>query len=217
MTGNWSFDPIAFCAALFAIWFAWHESRKSNNVLLATEKCESSLKQSILENEKRWFWKFKLLLRNSGRPMHNVKVTLSFNGPGGSGTFSVPIGRTEREPCTNGEFSKGMIAEFEFKSYTMSAGERAMLCMLEDAVRQCACVNVYSQGYLAKSFRVGSLMDRMKERWNAFASWSNQALKRQVGTSPEGMPVVRHYRIMPEFASFRRSVMDFVNGCREDG
>jgi hypothetical protein len=70
------FDPIAFMAALFAIWFAYHESRRNNSVLVKIIECNHGKLLRRDENHGRRFKHFTIILRNQGISLHDPRLVL---------------------------------------------------------------------------------------------------------------------------------------------
>ena len=106
------------------------------------------------------------------------------------------------------EFAKGMIVEFGLKSYQMSSENKAFLARLKDPREQDAVICVYSQDYLAASFRVGGWLDRLKSRWNSVAFRFNNLFTRRVGKRKDA---IRMYEVLPRFKTFEQHIKDFVN------
>ena len=210
---NLGFDPVAFCTALFAIWFAFHEARKSNNVLIKIRKCVFSGVQSIDENQCRYFSKLTILLQNRGISLHNLHVSLNFAEKNGCGSINVPLKRENSKTSNHDEFARGMLAEFYFKSYQLNDAQKSLLRDLKDAQKQKARLCVYSQNYLAKTFKAGGTLDRLKHKWNNIAIRIKSGFERQVGINPEGMPIIKRYNVVPTFEILEFNIMSFISSC----
>jgi hypothetical protein len=58
---------------------------------------------------------------------------------------------------------------------------------------QKACLSLYSQGYLAKTFIADSFKDRLKQGWNKFAY--KISISKKKGKNWEGNDIVKHYQL----------------------
>ncbi len=182
-----NFDPLALTVALVAIYFVIKESRSNNNVIIKILECSSELRQNVLENKS--FFNLKIVIQNTGLSLHDITLSLSYHGPQHSGRIYVSI-PAKNKSSYSGEFAKGMIAEFEFKSYELK-DFAPLTKTLNDIRLQDTTLNLYSQNYLAKSFRIGGLRDKIIIRWNRIAQ--KLRYQKKVGLSPEGCPVVKYY------------------------
>jgi hypothetical protein len=133
-------DWLALTVALVAILYTLRESRRNNSVWLSIEDCVSDGSQSVHENNCQYFHRFTVRIRNNGIPLYGLSAAICFRGADGSGTLTCPI-RRKQLAGDRDEFGKGMIAEFQFKSYEMSRMERAFLTSLESARKQDATLN----------------------------------------------------------------------------
>ena len=66
-----------------------------------------------------------------------------------------------------------MVGKFYVKSTEQEPGAEHFFRLLENPGKQKACLSVYAKGYLAYSFRIGGIWDRVKAKWNRFAYWFN--------------------------------------------
>ncbi len=189
---SFGIDPIALFTSLFAIWFAYTETRKSNNILVQILRCHSTEKFSN-ENQGRGFTELSVLVRNQGISLHDPKMSLNFRDKAGYGRLSLPLKRRDERTGEHSEFARGMIAEFGLKSHELRPGDRQFLANLADLAKQDACFSLFSQGYLARVFRVGRLRDRLAARWNSFAYKFNRMFDKKIGDSG-----VKETAILPE-------------------
>jgi hypothetical protein len=176
-------DPLALLTSLFAIWFAYTETRKSNNILVQILQCKTTTRGSRYENRGIPFTELLVLIRNQGISLHDPKFSLSFREKTGRGWLTVPLKRRDERHGDHSEFPRGMIAEFSKKSYELEPGARQFLEHLTDVAPQSARFRLFSQGYLAKEFPVWRLRYRLAIRWNSFAYKFNRMFDRQVGES----------------------------------
>jgi len=177
---NIDFDPASFVLALFAIWLAIHESRKSNKVILTIRECRHSRQTSINENAAQGFFQFTVLLVNHGISLHDLEVLLVFTGESGVDRWTIPMRNVNASRGTHNEFAKGMIADFRLKSYQMSQGDIDCLQTVKDPTRQNAWLHIR-----------GGYRDRLRSMWNTVAFKINgQFVTTQPGIrrSPEVAP-----------------------------
>ena len=207
-----SFDPIAFCTALFAVWFVYRESRRNNQVILKLGDCSASHIRSVDEKP---HYELQMLIENRGRPLHDLSLSLTFSGKGGCGSFGCSIPMRSGEPRFSGEFSRGMVAEFVLRTDRLDQPQLSILSVLEDATKQNAAIAVYSQEYLVKVFCIGGVRDRLKSRWRNFAGTINFALRRQVGTAPEGHAIIKTRRLLPVPVVLLPHVRYFLASCKK--
>ncbi len=177
------FDPIAFLTALFAIWFAYTETKKSSNILVKILQCKYTSRCSRDENRGQMFSELSVLIRNQGISLHDPKLSLNFREKTGCGWLTVPLKRRDERTGEHSEFARGMIAEFSLKSYDLDPTSRQLLENLVDLIQQDAGFSLYSQGYLAKVFSVTRLRYRLAVRWNSLAYHFNRLFDRKVGAS----------------------------------
>ena len=207
------FDPIAFCAALFAVVFAYRESRRNNEVILKLRDCSAYHTESVDEEA---HYEFRMLIQNCGRPLHDLSLNLTFTGKRGAGRSHFLIPMRTGQPKFSGEFAKGMFAEFVLRTDRMDGNDFNFLGMLEDPRRQAATICVFSQRYFAKAFPIGGLRDRMKYKWGNWAGKVNGALRRVVGTNPEGHPIIKTPHILPIPVVLLTPVRNFLSFCRDE-
>lgn len=166
--------------ALVAIWFTVRESRRNNSPVLSIKECQSSFHcESMDENNRQPFDAFTIVIQNHGIALHDVKVALWFRDLPEYGSI-----RLDLDSADEGEhpqFARGMVAKFVMKSYLLDSWGKGMLHRLRDPVEQRAEIHVYSQGYLAYSFKAWSLAERLREKWNRLAVRVNYKLYYEIG------------------------------------
>jgi hypothetical protein len=178
---SFGFDPIAFLTSLFAVWFAWHESRKNNTVLLKIVDVQCTGRQAINENHCQPFMEFRVLIRNQGIALYDPQLALGYTEQSGFGSMTVPLKRRTKRTGEISQFARGMIAEFGFKTYEMDEHDFHMLNALKDVADQKARLTLFSQGFVAKVFHAGRWRDRLAQRWNSLAFRLNSKFDRKVG------------------------------------
>ena len=160
--------------SIFALWVAYSESRKSNSVLVSIEVCEYSGRQHIKINSGVWFGEYKILIKNKGISLHDPKLALAFKDSVGPGWVTFPIERRDEQTGQHSEFARGMIAEFSLRTYDVDANFYRPIKELKDLVDQHARLNLFSQGYLARSWYLGRKRDSLAHAWNSMAQRFNQ-------------------------------------------
>lgn len=208
-------DWIALLVALVSIWVTVREVHRNNAVCLKIDECSAQYSRSIHENNCQPFSQFRVRIRNQGIPLYRVFATISYRGRDGSGTISVSLRRIALEGDRD-EFSKGMIAEFAFKSHEMKPEDKAFLSSLESLRKQNARLDIYSQNYLCASFPIADRTARMKSRWNAFANKLNFLLRRRVGKSDAGHDIIHIPQILPVFKAELDKLATFIEWTRND-
>jgi len=210
---NWNINMMTFCVAVSALWLAVRESRKTSCVLFKIKKCSFEERRSVSENNQNMFSEFRIVLQNRGISLHRVCMSLTFAMEKG-GTVIIPLTCKGHKECKSDEFARGMIGEFYLKSYELDEGKKRLLCKLKSSKKQDAHLCIYSQDYLAKHFLIGRLLEGMKIKWNSLAIRVNARFKRRVGANPEGIPVVKHYRIFPVLNAIKPNIMSFIESLQ---
>lgn len=208
----WAVDA-SFVIALIALFYTVSEIRRNNNIVLSIRECGCSTRQSLDENKGKLFTHFKLTLQNKGINLHSLTLCLVFNLEKG-GTVSCPLTQKNHLDVPINSFSKGMITTFYFKTHELTKEQLHFLSMLENPRKQDACLCLYSQTYLAKTFFVNSLSDRLKQLWNRLAWRLSVRIKK--GTNNEGADIVRYYRL-PTFQTYGDKIDLFVDYLRTIG
>jgi hypothetical protein len=165
MAGNVGYDPTALVtavAALVAAGVAYRESRRNNNVMVKMRSCVFDR----IESGTGIWGEFSIVLQNRGIPLHDVHVRVTFEGKLGWRVRHICLMQTpEEEELLGGEFGKGMIAEFAFYVGQMGRSRGAIVRELKDPIKQKARVEVWSQGFVAKTYEVGGRVDRLRGWW----------------------------------------------------
>ena len=198
------FDPIAFLTSIFAVWFAYTESKKNNNVIVKIYEC-TSMDSGDARVDRGIYTEFRVLVRNQGLSLHDPSMRLAFTDKNGCITFSFPLKRRDEKTGDHSEFSKGMIAEFSLRSYEIDRKDIGFLSQIKDLTRQNVRLVLFSQGYLAAQFRIGGRRDRLALRWNRFAFSFNRRFDRRVGDHG-----VKWTTILPEVRELSVPVRFFV-------
>lgn len=219
-------DPFAFTVALVAIWVAWAESRRNNRVILKARECRGSSLQTARSGS-RLYHQFEILIQNRGISLYNVAVSLSFRPKNGAGWLNLPLRCGSDEPqedtSTSGqpEFARGMVARFFLNTNDPQSEALTFLQMLEDPRTQDACLNVFAQGYLAYSFRIGGSWDRVRTRWNRLAYWFNNLFQHSHGPSAwphrQATEIVHIPEILPQCVTLEHALTYFVESTRRKG
>jgi hypothetical protein len=212
---NMGFDPIAMVTALVAIYVACREVSRNNTVILNIRECSNVGTTNMGENNNRPFHQLSLLMRNVGIPLHSPEITLTFTGRDGFGRMQVRLQKRSDRTGDHDELSRGMVAEFGFKSYELDQAARRMLMGLEDPAAQNACLLVFSQGYWAKQFRVGGTRDRLASKWNSLAFRLNRLFWRRVVTS-KGKTGMKTFDLFPVARSLDSPIMGFIDSIRRE-
>jgi hypothetical protein len=215
MSLSWGFDPAAFAMALVAILVTLREVKRNNTVIFSILECSKHGRSSEGENNGQRFDHLLVLVRNVGVPIHDPAMSLNFTGRDGFGRFNIQLHKKNERTGDHDELSKGMIAEFGFKSYELDATATGMLMELEDPAKQDACLFIFSQGYLAKQLRVGGLRDRVASKWNSLASRINRLFRRPAVTS-KGKPGLNTFNLFPTLRTLDSPVMGFVESIRRE-
>lgn len=208
-------DWLALVVALVALLYTNRESRRNSSVWLTIEDCVSDGSQSVNENNCQFFHRLTVKVRNHGIPLYGLSAAICFRGADGSGMLSYPI-RRKHLASDRDEFGKGMIAEFQLKSYEMSKSELTFLTSLESAKKQSATLNFYSQNYLCASFPVHARTVWLKKAWNRLAWRFNYMLKWRVGKSNQGHDIIWTPTVLPLFTIHLDNLSDFIKSIRRD-
>jgi hypothetical protein len=223
---SFGFDPFAFFIAMAALWIAFSEARRNNRVVLKIILAECTGRSSVDENNWEFFQDLRIVIKNLGVPLHNLSLRLSFNEPSHHGLISVPLRRRLFSATREvDEFRRGMIAEYGFKTYEIRVQDRMLLRALKDPVKQEARLLVYSQGYLAKTFRIGGYSDRLKRKWGAFAHQLNYRFSEEVTRtkgrimktwSDNSTPALRLYSPVPTGVNLVRPMIEFIGAIASE-
>ena len=168
-----------------------------------------------MRTERKPFNTFTLIIKNTGISLHDVSLSLEFMAPSGHGTVNIPVPLTQGKRAVSGEFAKGMLAEFGFKSYQLDPHSKAILLMLKDPAKQFACLSLYSQGYIAKRWRLGTWKHAAKSMWNHLAGKFNYKIHRTMARDENGSPIVKYYNL-PTFSVLTAQVSTFVKCTQQE-
>lgn len=210
-------SAVSAFSALVGMCITWAESRRNNSVVLRLMKVSCDHPERAGENRGQQFAEFSVVLRNRGRPLHDMTVSLVFNDPPLWPQVSLQL-RDSEESEPNRIFEKGMIAEPCLKSYKLREALYLSLSRLKDPRKQRTRLCVYSQGYLAAEWRLWGRFDGLKLKWNSLAWRFNRLFDRQMAENERGAPVVKMYHILPTFAVpsiHLESLADFVRSQQE--
>ena len=172
--------------------------------------------QSVSENNERIFHIFNVRIRNFGVMLHDVRTSLNFTGPSGTGSISLPL-KNDQSIGGHNEFARCMVAAFYLKSYEMRSDEIQTLGLLRDTTIQDACLCIYSQGLLAASFRIGGRIDTIKHQWNRAAHRINRMFESYRPAVPGGPRLIHAFRIIPVFQTLDWKVQYFIDAISRDG
>ena len=211
--GNfWAID-LSLIIALIALFYSIREIKRTNDIIIKIKECSSGLQHAIDENNGQPFSFLKITVQNNGINLYSPKMCLTFTHEKG-GTFNAPLKQEILSDFPVETFSKGMIATFYFKTYELDKGNLHFLSLLRNPQKQNACLCLYSQTYLAKTFSVNSLSDRIKKLWNRL-SWK-LSFKRKKGTNWENKDIVKYYQL-PTFQTYGDKIDYFIQViCQQD-
>lgn len=162
-------NVLGFILALVAIGFTIHESWSNHCVRLSIEEFKNSGRVSF-ETKGKWIQELHLRVRNRGIPLYSTTIGISFNLPDSFSTINfVMKPRTERTGKID-EFARGMVAEFSIRSCDNKEYIQ-MIASLQNCRKQHAFLNVFSQDYQVKRWKIGGIWDRLVGPWNRFSLW----------------------------------------------
>jgi hypothetical protein len=214
-----SFDPGAFILALVVAAVTILEFRRNRSVQIKIVDVSTIGTTSIHENFGQHFLHFRILILNTGRPLHNVAMILHFRDYRGAGHMTVPLRRfslqqeLEFAHMQEGEFGYGMVGYFGIKSYHLAPHDIQFLSNLKNAAEQHAQLIVFSQGYRAKSFKIGVGRDLLALRWNQFAWRINPKFDSTVRL--KGKTFHKSGALIPVVPVISVSLMDFVKWAQQ--
>lgn len=211
-----TFNPTTVLAIL-ALWVSYTNYRRSNHAVVRVQNCECSFRSSVDENGGQLFAHFRVRLQNLGIPLHDLRMSLNFRGQDGSGRWSIPLRTDGAETLRAGQFAKGMITEFSFRSYQLTAADVALLATLLDARRQAAALTLFAGGFWAWEYRLDGWDVPVKRAWNRLAGWLNGLISWRVGTNREGHPIVWYFTPLPVFLLPYRQADQFVTHLSRGG
>jgi hypothetical protein len=217
---TFGFDPFAFGLAFLISIIAITEFRRNHTVALRIKDVATSGVQTIDENSRQYFSELRILIQNIGISLHDVNVALSFQSPGGTGVITTPLqrfGPYSKLPIDcKGEFAKGMLADFRFKSYLMRPDEKQILSLLKNPIKQDATLLIFAQGYLVKQFRIGTGRDLIAKRWNEFTWRINAMFDKHVTPAGSKKTILVTGKVLPKMPAIGREVEIFLRGIASE-
>ncbi|MEI8368708.1 MAG: hypothetical protein WCJ31_09755 [Planctomycetia bacterium] len=207
-------DVAALVTAVFAIVIAIGEMRRNGSVVLSVEEATFSGRQDIKVNAGEFYRELRILVRNNGVALHNIRACLEF-------AEELPHTAWHRLPLDvnkdiygEGPFSKGMLAEFRWLSYELDCGSIQTLTLLRDCKKQRAVLRVYSQRYLAYTRPTTGVLPRAFAYCNKWIQLANIKSLRRVGKNSEGHDVVDSLVRFPTFVNVEGALMMFVESLK---
>lgn len=129
------------------------------------------------------------LLGNHGIALHDLSVSLRFHAKGGGGTFYIPLNRLDDPGFIHAEFARGMTESFGLKSYQLDAGQTSIILALEDPKTQRATLVIGAGGFCVGKILITGWRDQLACAWNRMGVKLYLKSRRNVGVSPEGIPI----------------------------
>ncbi len=210
-----SFDPIVCGLVLVAFFLALHEYRRNTRVILKIIDASALMSRSVDKYNGKWYHKLVFTIRNQGRTLHSLSVFLEFSGPNKSGWITCPLHRRSTTHSDHTQFPPGMVGVFSFESPEIDQGQRGMLLLLSDVRAQDAVLSVYSNGYLAKSFRIGRAGDKAKLIWNRLAWRFNSAFDTHI-QRPSQRPLTKLGEVLPYAHPLHVKVNSFLANLKKE-
>lgn len=208
-------DIAALVIAVASITVAIIETRRNNRTSLSVVEASTCSRRTIDENDGNWFQELSLILRNNGLPLHDVKAGITFLGlPPNTGTYSIGLREKGVAPAGR-EFAKGMIVTYRLRSYELDETTKAMLKRLQSPLRQHAALRIFSQEYLAYTFRIGGWRDQIAGYVNQWIHLANRCMTRRVGRNHEGHDVVKEIVHVEPLRTLAFPISQFVKSLGE--
>lgn len=208
-------DLAALATAVASIWIAIREVRLNNTVAITVEDVSHSARQVQGVNNKQLFHEFRVLIRNRGVTLHGVKARIEFAAAlPQTGWFAMPL-TPNREIGGDGQFARGMIAEFRWRSCEADAADIQMLNALKNCRKQDAVLRIYSQGYLAWSKPVAGFVPDCLKYLNRWLHLANRQSLYSVGKSTRGDKVYAYRYRLPTFVDIETPLSGFVRSLGE--
>lgn len=190
-----SVDPFGWLISFLAVFAVYAEFFRSRRVQVRIVEIRTSLQLDHQTGTSTPV--LSILLRNAGRPLHDVAAGIAFHPWGSPGLLTVPMsaapmpgrddfGRSQLASVQKGEWGYGMVAEFCIQANRLRPEQLKLLQSLKKPLEQEAAIRIYSQGFGARDMPVGSTWDQFKKRWNEFAGRINplfQTMKRAPGSA----------------------------------
>jgi len=166
------------------------------------------------ENHGKYFAEFRVRIRNLGIPLNALNLWLSFYSGKEHGTTNIQLKpKKGTDGILEGQFAKGMIAEFFFKSYELSPWGSAWLDSLRDARIQNAKLILKSDEYIACEIQLHSRFDFARRWWNKPMYWvRNKLLEKMMRNQSQR----QYYKIVPTFKIISETIERFAESCRKN-
>ena len=188
------FNP-SLIVALLALWIAWHNYRRNNFAIIRIKHSENSEIHSVHEGS---YSQFKIIVQNLGVPLFNLKMVLFFAVDSGLGRASLTVPANGNKAIKEGQFAKGMITEFAFKTHHMAPEDCVLLSDLKDIKKQRAVLCLYADEFFVWKYRLHRGDTWIKRKWNRFATYLNLASLRR-SKKIEGNKFYEQYLHLPLF------------------
>lgn len=179
----------SFLISTGALLLTWADSRRNSRPIIRIVECIYSGSQSVDENGGSRFDEFHIVIRNHGIALHDLSVSLRFHAKGGGGTFYIPLNRLDDPGFIHAEFARGMTGSFGLKSYQLDARQTSIILALEDPKTQRATLVIGAGGFCVGKILITGWRDQLACAWNRMGVKLYLKSRRNVGVSPEGIPI----------------------------
>lgn len=185
--------------ALLSLWIAYTNYRSSNYALMKIHHISCSFPTSLHENNSEMFAHLQIAIRNTGIPLHNIQLALEYRGSSGHGSIFLPFHTSSGTTLKEGQFAKGMIADFYFKTYQLDRAERRMLADIINVFEQDVRICLYADGFRVWELKLRKTSDLFKSMWNRLAYRFNSLFTRESTTRSSNIPIIKEYHILPKY------------------
>ncbi|HSZ55377.1 MAG TPA: hypothetical protein VK797_06940 [Tepidisphaeraceae bacterium] len=214
------FDPVAFGLALLVAVLAIIAFRQ-RAVILRILHVDCSATQNLTGNQEKTDWEFRVVIRNLGISLHNVRLCIVFRPRGMDGSAAIPLYRYS--PLTNAlladkdaEFAHGMVGDFRLRTHWLGRPEVDLLAALTDPIAQQARLCVYTDGcYLAKQWKIGVGLDNARRRWNEMTNRLNPLFNSGARTKGAKTPLPKPRSVLRPVPSLYAAALHFCAMTRE--
>jgi hypothetical protein len=208
-------DMAALATAVVSIWIAIREVRLNNTVAITVEDASESTRRVYGFNNEQPFHEFRVLIRNRGVTLHGVKARIEFAAAlPQTGWLAIPL-TPNGEVVGDGQFARGMIAEFRWRSCDVDATDTQMLKALKNSREQNAVVRIYSQNYLAWTKRVAGVVPDCLKYLNRWLHLANRQSLYSIGKSTRGGKVYAYRYRLPTFVDIETPLKRFIESISE--